>query len=70
MLEDELLVGETKTEVLAAADLVRVLRGNTIGNRQDALAKGRKELSFADRTAHTGPKLRCVGERPMIEQRR
>ena len=70
MLEDELLFGETMTEVLAAADLVHVLRESMIDNRQDALARGRKALSFADRTARTGPILRCVGERLMFEQQR
>lgn len=69
MLEDELLFGETMTEDLAA-DQARVLRENMTGNRQDALARGRKELSFADRIARIGPRLRCVGEHPMIVQRR
>lgn len=69
MSEDELLFGKTMTGKLAA-DQVCVLRENMTGNRQDALARGRKELSFADRIARIGLILRCVGEHPMIEQQR
>ena len=62
------MLDEAKTEVLAA-DQSRDRQENTSGNRQDDLARGRKELSFADRIAHTVLTLRCVGAHLMFERR-